>query len=48
LREIGHKLGIAHVLEGSVRSAGDRLRITAQLIKVEDRFHQWSETYDRR
>jgi TolB-like protein/cytochrome c-type biogenesis protein CcmH/NrfG len=47
LREIGRKLGVAHVLEGSVRSAGDRLRITAQLIKVEDGFHQWSETYDR-
>jgi len=47
LREIGRKLGVAHVLEGSVRSAGDRVRITAQLIKVEDGFHQWSETYDR-
>ena len=33
--------------EGSVRRSGDRLRITAQLIKVEDGFHLWSETYDR-
>ena len=47
LREIGRKLGVAHVLEGSVRSAGERLRITAQLIKVADGFHLWSETYDR-
>lgn len=47
LREIGRRLGVAHVVEGSVRRAGDRLRITAQLIKVADGFHLWSETYDR-
>ena len=47
LREIGRKLGVAHVVEGSVRRAGDRLRITAQLIKVADGFHLWSQTYDR-
>jgi TolB-like protein/Tfp pilus assembly protein PilF len=47
IREIGRALNVAHVLEGSVRRAGDRLRITAQLIKVEDGFHLWSETYDR-
>ena len=47
LREIGNALGVEHVLEGSVRRSGDRLRITAQLIKVDDGFHVWSETYDR-
>jgi TolB-like protein len=47
LREIGEALGVNHVLEGSVRRSGDRLRITAQLIKVDDGFHVWSETYDR-
>ncbi len=48
LRAIGDALGVNHVLEGSVRRSGDRLRITAQLIKVKDGFHLWSETYDRR
>ncbi|MDH4071805.1 MAG: hypothetical protein OEV41_01725, partial [Gammaproteobacteria bacterium] len=47
LREIGDALGVEHVLEGSVRRSGDRLRITAQLIKVADGFHVWSDTYDR-
>lgn len=47
LREIGDALGVDHVLEGSVRRSGDRLRITAQLINVADGFHVWSETYDR-
>lgn len=47
LRVIGHKLNVAHILEGSVRSQGKRLRITAQLISVADGFHLWSETYDR-
>jgi TolB-like protein/Tfp pilus assembly protein PilF len=47
LREIGSALGVQNVLEGSVRKDGDRLRITAQLIKVSDGFHLWSETYDR-
>ncbi|MDH3275548.1 MAG: tetratricopeptide repeat protein [Gammaproteobacteria bacterium] len=47
LREIGSALGVQHVLEGSVRKDGDQLRITAQLIKVSDGFHLWSETYDR-
>jgi len=47
LREIGEKLGVANVLEGSVRRSGERLRITAQLVKAEDGFHIWSETYDR-
>jgi TolB-like protein/Tfp pilus assembly protein PilF len=47
VREIGAELGVENVLEGSVRKAGDRVRITAQLIHAEDGFHLWSETYDR-
>jgi len=47
IREIGRKLNVEHVLEGSVRKAGDRLRITAQLIKVADGYHLWSERFDR-
>jgi serine/threonine protein kinase/tetratricopeptide (TPR) repeat protein len=47
LRDIGRKLGVGTLLEGSVRKAGNRVRITAQLIKVADGFHMWSETYDR-
>lgn len=47
LREIGEKLGVGTVLEGSVRKQGNRLRITAQLVNVEDGFHLWSEKYDR-
>jgi TolB-like protein/lipopolysaccharide biosynthesis regulator YciM len=47
VREIGRKLNVEMVLEGSVRKAGHRLRITAQLIKVADGFHVWSERYDR-
>ncbi len=44
---IANALGVAHVLEGSVRRGKDRLRITAQLIRASDGFHLWSETYDR-
>jgi TolB-like protein/Flp pilus assembly protein TadD len=47
LRVIGKKLNVANILEGSVRKAGSRVRVTAQLVKVEDGFHLWSETYDR-
>jgi adenylate cyclase len=47
IREVGNKLGVASVVEGSVRRSGDRIRITAQLIQVSDGFHLWSETYDR-
>ena len=47
IREIGRKLDVKAVLEGSIRKAGNRLRITAQLINVEDGFHLWSERYDR-
>ena len=46
LRGIGKALGVAHVLEGSVRKQGERVRITAQLVRSEDGFHLWSETYD--
>ena len=47
LRTIGEKLGVATVLEGSVRREGDRARITAQLIRTSDGIHLWSQTYDR-
>ncbi len=47
LLAIGKVLRVNHILEGSVRKAGNRVRITAQLIKVDDGFHMWSETYDR-
>ena len=47
LREIGDELGVAYLVEGSVRKAGSRLRITAQLIDAADGAHLWSETYDR-
>lgn len=47
LRMIGEKLGVAHILEGSVRKDKNKIRITAQLIKVRDGTHLWSETYDR-
>lgn len=46
-RTVGEKLGVTNLLEGSVRKAGDRLRITAQLIAVDTDDHLWSETYDR-
>jgi TolB-like protein/class 3 adenylate cyclase/Flp pilus assembly protein TadD len=46
-RKVGEQLHVATVLEGSVRKAGDKLRITAQLINVTDGFHLWSQTYDR-
>ena len=47
LRQIGDTLGVEHILEGSVRKSGAKVRITAQLIQVDDGFHLWSETYDR-
>jgi eukaryotic-like serine/threonine-protein kinase len=47
VRQIGEKLGVSSVLEGSVRKVGKRVRITAQLISVADGYHLWSETYDR-
>ncbi len=47
LAVIGQKLNVATLLEGSVRKAGNRVRVTVQLVKVSDGFHLWSETYDR-
>jgi len=47
LVDVAHKLKVAYVLEGSVRKAGNQIRITAQLIKADDGFHLWSESYDR-
>src|ERR1700675_1950868 len=47
MRTIGQKLGVANLLEGSVRTSGKTLRVTAQLIKVTDGSHLWSQTYDR-
>ncbi|MEE9133542.1 MAG: protein kinase [Gemmatimonadota bacterium] len=47
VRDVGKKLGVASVLEGSVRKVGNRIRLTAQLINVANGYHLWSETYDR-
>ncbi len=46
--QIGSELGVSTILEGSVRKAGDRIRITAQLIDVSTQAHRWAETYDRK
>ena len=43
---VAAELGVAHILEGSVRRAGERIRVTAQLIRASDDAHLWSETYD--
>jgi adenylate cyclase len=47
ISEIAQELNVSHILEGSVRKSGDRVRITAQLIKADDGFHLWSENFDR-
>src|SRR4029453_5087227 len=47
IRKIAEVLGVSHVLEGSVRKAGNRIRVTAQLIAAADGGHIWSERYDR-
>ena len=47
VREIGRELGVASVLEGSVQRSGERLRVTAQLVKTEDGLHLWSQSFDR-
>ncbi len=47
IREIGRKLNVETILEGSVRKAGKRVRITAQLVNIADGYHLWSEKYDR-
>ena len=48
MRTIGQRLGVANLLEGSVRTSGNAIRVTAQLINVIDGTHRWSETYDRK
>ena len=45
---IAKALGVDHILEGSVRRSGDRLRVTAQLVRANDGFHMWSQNYDRK
>ncbi|MDH4031269.1 MAG: tetratricopeptide repeat protein [Chromatiales bacterium] len=47
IRSVAGKLSVANILEGSVRKAGDQVRVTAQLIKAGDGYHLWSETFDR-
>jgi serine/threonine protein kinase len=47
-REVGEKLNVANVLEGSLRREGDRVRVTAELINARSGFHLWTETYDRK
>jgi len=47
IAEIAQELGVNHILEGSVRKSGNQVRVTAQLIKVDDGFHLWSDNYDR-
>ena len=47
IADVARELRVAHILEGSVRKAGNRVRITAQLIKADDGYHLWSETFDR-
>jgi TolB-like protein/DNA-binding winged helix-turn-helix (wHTH) protein/predicted Zn-dependent protease len=47
VRDVGRKLGVANILEGSVRREGNHVRITAELIKADDGFQLWSQTYDR-
>ena len=48
VQEIAAALGVQHIVEGSVRRSGERLRVTAQLIRADDGFHLWSENYDSR
>ena len=48
VREIGRKLGVSNIVEGSVRRDREQVRVTAQLVRVADGFHTWSETYDRK
>jgi TolB-like protein/tRNA A-37 threonylcarbamoyl transferase component Bud32/Flp pilus assembly protein TadD len=47
IREIGAKLNVENILEGSVRKSGNRIRVTAQLVNAADGYHLWSERYDR-
>src|SRR5262249_430101 len=47
VKQVGRELGVRYVLEGSVRKAGNRLRVTAQLVEAETGNHVWAERYDR-
>lgn len=47
IQAIGARLGVANVMEGSIRKLGDRLRVTVQLVNVDDGFHRWSQRFDR-
>jgi serine/threonine protein kinase/Tfp pilus assembly protein PilF len=47
VREIGARLNVEHIVEGSVRRAGNRIRVTAQLVKASDGYHLWSQRFDR-
>ncbi len=47
IKQVAQELGVAYIVEGSVRKSGDRVRITAQLIKADDSFHVWSDNFDR-
>jgi serine/threonine-protein kinase len=47
IQQIANELGVAHVLEGSVRKSGNKIRVTAQLINADDGFHLWAKDYDR-
>ena len=47
VREIGARLNVEHILEGSVRRVGNRIRVTAQLVKASDGYHLWSQRFDR-
>src|SRR5206468_9064062 len=47
LRQIGNELGVAHVVEGSVQRAGNRVRVNAQLVDARTDAHLWAQTYDR-
>src|SRR4029078_11456978 len=46
-REVGRQLGVSHVVEGSLRRAGNRVRISVQLVSARDNYQLWSEIYDR-
>ncbi len=46
IKEIGERLEVAHILEGSIRRSGDRIRITAQLVRTDDGYHIWTETFE--
>ena len=46
-QDVGQELGVSHIVEGSVRKAGDRVRVTVQMVEAESGVHIWAERYDR-